>query len=319
MGQLFEGKWASDAIVSAAQNDGSWTRTPSSVRGWIKDDMSDFSPAPARYHLYAAWNCPWAHRVLLTRAILGLQDVIPVSYVAPARTSNGWVFDPNAGYVDTHSGYKTLHQIYSAGHPNYTGRVTVPLLMDTVSGQLVSNESADLVRMLPPAFISYADNPIDLYPENQRAKIDQWNEKIHMGLNNGVYRAGFAESQIAYDEAVEQVFQTLDDIEHALSQSPYLAGGNITEADIRLFPTLARFDVAYHTAFKCSRRRIIDYPYIWRYARKIYALPNIADSVKFDIYRRGYFSRSDKRNPHGIVPTAPDIDWSITETKGSPK
>ena len=310
MGQMLDGRWVDDAALGVIRADGSWTRAPSIIRHQIGEE-AEFPAVPGRYRLYAAWNCPWAHRVLLTRALLGLDEAIPVSFVAPARTDQGWVFDPEAGYTDNLLGKAALHEVYAAGDPEYTGRVTVPLVYDTVTGILVSNESADLVRMLPRAFAGVGRRPLDLYPPALRPEIDRWNEQIHAKLNNGVYRAGFAESQSAYDSAVEEVFATLDAIEERLSQSPYLAGDQLTEADVRLFPTLARFDVAYYIAFKCCRRRITDYPHLWRSARGLYALPGVADTVRFDIYRRGYFSRSDKRNPLGIVPTAPAIDWSL--------
>ncbi|MDG1115947.1 MAG: glutathione S-transferase C-terminal domain-containing protein [Flavimaricola sp.] len=310
MGQMLDGLWVDDAALGAIRADGSWTRAPSVIRHQIGEG-AEFPPVPGRYRLYAAWNCPWAHRVLLTRALLGLGDAIPVSYVAPARTDQGWVFDRATGYTDDLLGKAALHEVYAAGDPDYTGRVTVPLVYDTVTGTLVSNESADLVRMLPRAFAGVARRPLDLYPLALRSEIDRWNDKIHAKVNNGVYRTGFAESQSAYDSAVYEVFATLDAIEERLSQSPYLAGDQLTEADVRLFPTLAGFDVAYYIAFKCCRRRITDYPHLWRYARGLYALPGVADTVRFDIYRRGYFSRSDKRNPLGIVPTAPVIDWSL--------
>ena len=305
---MVDGAWIADDAL-AATGDGAWQRPPSVVRRWIGTD--DLPVVAGRYHLYAAWNCPWAHRVLLTRTLMGLQGVIPVSYAAPRRTDAGWVFDPAAGYVDGVNGFAALHQVYAAGEPGYTGRVTVPLIWDTRHGRLVSNESADIVRMLTDGFRGLATRDIDLLPADRVPAIDAWNDRIHKTLNNGVYRAGFAESQDAYEVAVAEVFDTLDAIEAQLSDTAYLTGDGPTEADVRLFPTLARFDVAYHTAFKCSRRRIADYPRLWRYARTFYALPGVADTVKFDVYRRGYFSRSAKRNPLGIVPVAPDISWAI--------
>ncbi len=311
MGQMLAGRWINDSANGNIRKNGAWKRAPSVVRSWIKAGSSEFSAEPGRYHLYAAWNCPWAHRVLLTRAFLGLEEVLPVSFVAPARTLDGWVFDPNAGYIDDLFGHNALHEVYAAGDAEYTGRATVPLLFDTTSQRLVSNESGDLVRMLPVAFAPFTRCRLDLYPSHLRAEIDGWNDRIQPSLNNGVYRAGFAESQSAYEQAVEEVFETLDAIEERLALSPYLAGDNPSEADIRLFPTLARFDVAYYLAFKCCRRRITDYPHIWRYARTIYALPGVSNTVKFDIYRHGYFSKSDKRNPLGIVPVAPAINWRL--------
>lgn len=311
MGQMIAGKWITDAALGSVTAKGDWKRTPSVVRNWIGGEGTTFPPTAGRYHLYAAWNCPWAHRVLLVRAVLGLENAISVSMVAPRRTDQGWVFDPSEGYVDDIDDTSALHQVYGRGDPTYTGRVTVPLLVDKTSQQLVSNESADLVRMLPHAFKSKAGTQIDLCPQALTADIDTWNEVIHRKLNNGVYRAGFAETQAAYIAAVEEVFETLDMLELHLTDRPYMLGDKLTETDLRLFPTLARFDVAYHTAFKCSRRRLIDYPNLWRYARQLHALPRVAETVKFDIYRPGYFSASDKRNPLGIIPVAPDISWYI--------
>lgn len=306
---MIAGQWVADADSLGTQSKGGqWKRTSSVVRSWIGKD-AEFPAEAGRYHLYAAWNCPWAHRVLLVRALLGLEQALPVSMVAPRRTEDGWVFDPASGYVDHLSGFGTLHQVYADGACDYTGRVTVPLLIDSQSKRLVSNESADLVRMLPQAFGELARHSIDLYPAELREEIDLWNDRIHRGLNNGVYRAGFAETQEAYEAAVEDVFSTLDVLEEQLSGREFILGNVLTEVDVRLFPTLARFDVAYHTAFKCTRRRLIDYPGLWRYARRIYALRGVKETVKFDIYRQGYFSPSPKRNPLGIVATAPDISW----------
>ena len=316
MGMLINGRWTDDSDVARTDPDGRWRRTPAAFRHWITRDGSPgptggggFEAAPGRYHLYAAWNCPWAHRVLLTRAVLGLEDAIPISLVAPRRTGEGWVFDPAEGYVDSLFGFPALHQVYSAGQEDYTGRVTVPLLWDTVRGTAVSNESADIVRMFGDAFGGLAPSAPDLYPEDLRPAIDDWNDRIHPKLNNGVYRAGFATSQAAYDEAVGEVFETLDALEDQLSKTPFVAGDRLTEADLRLFPTLARFDVAYFQAFKCTRNRLIDFPALWAYARRIYGLPGVAETVRFDIYRRGYNSPNPNRNPHGIVPAAPAIDW----------
>lgn len=306
MGRMIEGRWTTDE-EAATRPDGEWQRAPSVLRGSV--DRGEV--APGRFHLYAAWNCPWAHRALLVRAVLGLGDALPVSFVAPRRTDQGWVFDPGAGFADGLGQASALHEVYSRGLPGYTGRATVPLLVEAASGRLVSNDSAGIARMLATDFLPLARRPRDLCPPALLPEIDAWNARIHDGLNNGVYRAGFAESQAAYDRAVTQVFATLDAIEARLASADWLVGDTLTEADLRLFPTLARFDVAYHLAFKCTRRRLVDYPALWRYARRLYALPGVAGTVKFDIYRRGYFSPSPKRNPLGIVPVAPDIDWSL--------
>jgi putative glutathione S-transferase len=283
---------------------GAFRRAASTIRHRIGDAAH---PAePGRYHLYAAWNCPWAHRALLARVEKGLEEAIPVAYARPRRSEQGWVFDAEGPFSDPELGVTALHEVYAREPEPYTGRVTVPVLWDKVAGRAVSNESADIVRMLDEAF----DGP-RLVPDDLRAEIDAWNRRVHDGLNNGVYRAGFARTQEAYNRAVRDVFETLDAIENALSHRPFLCGERFTEADMRLFPTLARFDVAYHYAFRCNVRRLVDYPALWHYARRIYHRPGVAATVAFDVYKQGYFSPSELRNPLGIVPAGPEIDWSL--------
>ncbi len=283
---------------------GTFRRAASTIRHRIGEAAH---PAEAgRYHLYAAWNCPWAHRALLARVEKGLEGAISVAYARPRRTEEGWVFDAGGTFSDPVLGVSALHEVYARKPEPYTGRVTVPVLWDKVAGQAVSNESADIVRMLDEAF----GGPV-LVPDELRGEIDAWNARIHDGLNNGVYRAGFARTQGAYDHAVQEVFGTLDAIEAVLARQPFLCGERFTEADLRLFPTLARFDVAYHYAFRCNIRRLVDYPALWDYARRVYHRPGVAGTVAFDIYKRGYFSPSELRNPLGIVPAGPEIDWSL--------
>lgn len=303
MGVMINGQYHVNEPTADSYEGGEFKRAASTIRDWITPD-GPFSPDPGRYHLYAAWNCPWAHRTLLTREILGLQSAITVAYARPRRTDQGWVYDESGEYSDPELKVSALQEIFARRQPAYTGRLTVPVLWDRQTETIVSNESADIIRML-----GHFGGP-DLYPEAHRAQIDTWNTRIYATLNNGVYRAGFARTQEAYDSAVKEVFDTLDTIEAHLTSNNWLAGDTITEADIRLFPTLARFDVAYHYAFKCNLRRIIDYPAIWEYARRIYALPGVASTVKFGIYKAGYFSPSELRNPLGIVPVGPIIDWS---------
>ena len=304
MGVMINGQYHVNEPPGDSYEGGEFKRAASTIRDWITPD-GPFTPDPGRYHLYAAWNCPWAHRTLITREILGLQDAITVAYARPRRTDQGWVYDKNGEFADPELGISALHQIFARRKPAYTGRLTVPVLWDRETETIVSNESADIIRMLG----LFGKGP-DLYPGLHRTQIDTWNDRIYATLNNGVYRAGFARTQDAYDRAVTEVFETLDAIETHLTGNDWLAGDTITEADIRVFPTLARFDVAYHYAFKCNLRRIIDYSAIWDYARRIYALPGVADTVKFDIYKRGYFSQSELRNPLGIIPAGPVIDWS---------
>ncbi len=288
--------------------DGEFRRQASTIRNSLPDGELE----PGRFHLYAAWNCPWAHRVLLTRAVKGLQDLISVSYAKPRRTPDGWVFDVEGEYSDTLLGVAALHQAYARVSPGYTGRITVPLLWDRIEDCAVSNESADLVRMLG----TLPDFGPNLAPSDKLTQIDDWNKKIYPRLNNGVYRAGFARTQEAYEAGCRDVFAMLDEIETHLADNRYLCGDTLTEADLRLFPTLARFDVAYHYAFRCNLRRLIDYPNLWGYARDLYAMPEIAETVAFDIYKTGYFSPSELRNPLGLVPMGPDIDWTLPHDRG---
>ncbi len=312
MGEMIDGLWRNDQqLPTADAKPGEWKRTPSVVKSWVKSDPSDFPPTPGRYHLYAAWNCPWAHRVLLARALLRLEDVLPTSYVSPRRTSEGWVFDTVSGFEDKFFSHQALHQVYAEGDQHYTGRVTVPLLFDTTTNTLVSNESADILRMLGSDFSQFGNQEINLVPDHLRSEIHDWNDRIHTRLNNGVYRAGFAGTQEAYDVAVDEVFNMMAALETRLTSRKFIHGDLITETDLRIFPTLARFDVGYALSFRCTRRRLIDHPNLWRYAREIYALPGLAATVDFDVYRRGYASPSPNRNPLGIVPTAPDINWAL--------
>ena len=304
MGVMINGEYHVNEPASESNEGGEFKRAASTIRDWITPE-GPFKPEPGRYHLYAAWNCPWAHRTLLVRQILGIQDAVSVAYARPRRTDQGWVYDKTGEYSDPELGITALHEIFARRQPSYTGRLTVPVLWDRETETIVSNESADIIRMF-----GLFGGP-NLYPETQREKIDTWNDRIYGTLNNGVYRTGFARTQEAYDKAVVEVFDTLDAIEAHLTQNAWLAGDTITEADIRLFPTLARFAVAYHYAFKCNLRRIIDYPALWTYARRIYAMPGVAETVKFDIYKAGYFSPSELRNPLGIIPAGPVIDWAI--------
>ncbi|MGI3184536.1 glutathione S-transferase family protein [Nioella aestuarii] len=310
MGLMIDGIYHAEDPGPDTSADGKFQRQKATIRHWITPD-GPFTPDPGRYHLYAAWNCPWAHRSLLIRALKSLQDQITVAYARPRRTPEGWVFDREGDYADPELGINALHQVYARTPQPFTGRITVPLLWDRVTRQPVSNESADIVRMLNDAF----PGP-DFAPAALRNGIDDWNARIYRDLNNGVYRAGFAKTQAAYDEAVAQVFALLDEIEAHLAANRYLMGESFTEADIRLFPTLARFDVAYHYAFKCNIRRLMDYPNLWAYAREIYAMPGVAATVRFDIYKAGYFSPSELRNPLGIVPAGPVINWSAPHGRG---
>lgn len=317
MGVMLDGVYYADDTAIKAAPDGQWHRTASGLRNWITADgrpgptgVGGFVAEAGRYHLYAAWNCPWAHRALLVRAIKKLNAFVDVSYALPRRTPQGWVFGQD-GFQDRVHQSAALHEVYSRGVDNYSGRITVPVLYDTKTGAIVSNESADIVRMLNSAFDMYAPESPDLFPSEHAEQIEAWNTRIYDTVNNGVYRAGFASTQEAYQLAAQAVFRTLDAIDMHLAETGYLVGDRFTEADLRLFPTLARFDVAYHYAFKCNLKRLTDYEYLWPYARKIFHMPGVAETVRFDIYKQGYFSPSDNRNPLGIVPIGPAIDWSL--------
>ncbi|GGX50553.1 glutathione-dependent reductase [Tateyamaria omphalii] len=305
MGVMIEGVYEAEDPGPGTTKNGAYERAKSTLRNWITTG-GPITPDAGRYHLFVAWNCPWAHRTLLVRAVLGLQDAISISIAKPRRTDQGWVFDAEGEYADPELKAQAVHQVYARQCPAYTGRITVPVLWDKQAQQIVSNESADIVRMLSLAF----DPDRRLCPSQHEADIDRWNTLIHAKVNNGVYRAGFARTQEAYDAAVTDLFNTLDDLEQHLSAYPTLVADQLTEADLRLFPTLARFDVAYHYAFKCNLAKLSDYPALWDYARALYALPGVAETVKPDIYKAGYFSPSELRNPLGIVPAGPRIDWS---------
>lgn len=323
MGHMIEGVYHLDDIAPQTANAGTWERSKSIVRHWITPDGAagptgdaGFKAEHGRYHLFVAWNCPWAHRTLLMRALKNLSGLISISVARPNRTEQGWVFDPSGEFSDGLYQASAVHEIYSRDPNPYTGRITVPVLWDKQTNRMVSNESADIVRMLNTAFAQIAPMAPNLYPADQSTVIDTWNDLIYRTVNNGVYRAGFASTQEAYQTAAYEVFESLDQIDAQLTKTKYLAGEQLTEADIRLFPTLARFDVAYHYAFRCNLKRLSDYKHLWAYAREIYQMPGVSDTVRFDIYKKGYFSASEKRNPLGIIPIGPIVDWSIPHGRG---
>ena len=319
MGVMVDGRWTTDAEVSKLKHeDGRWIRPTSTIRHWVTPDGSPgptgdggFAGEPGRYHLFVSHGCPWAHRTLLFRRLKALDGMISVSIALPRRSDDGWIFaDAPGPHYDSCLGKHALWEVYAESHPGFTGRVTVPLLYDKKTGSAVNNESSDIIRMLNSAFDSVGADPHDYYPVALRPEIDALNARIYDNLNNGVYRAGFAESQAAYEEAFDDVFATLDFLDQRLATRRYLCGPEQTEADWRLFPTLVRFDVAYHYAFKCNLRKISDYPNLWPYTRDLYQTPGIAGTVFPDIYKTGYFSISELRNPLGIVPKGPLIDFT---------
>ena len=317
---LVDGKWnAAWQPVQATDAKGGFVRQISSFRNWVTPDGSPgptgeggFPAESGRYHLYAAYICPWATRTLIARKLKGLDDAVSASIVEPALTDEGWRFGdyPGATGADSINGATYLHEIYTRADPHFTGRATVPVLWDKQRGTIVNNESSEIVRMFNAGFGSLADESVDLYPEDLRSAIDALNAEFYPTLNNGVYRAGFATTQVAYEEAFGEVFAELDSLEKRLggSPGPYLFGGRLTETDIRLFVTLARFDPAYFGQFKCNLRRIKDYPHLSAYLERLIALPAFRETFNLDHIKRGYYSIL-KLNPTRIVPLGPELGW----------
>ena len=307
---LVNGKWSAEwHPVQATDKQGGFVRQTSSFRHWISSDGStEFAAEPDRYHLYVALICPWASRTLIARKLKGLTSLISVSVVEPQLGEQGWRFGDYPGANrDTLNNAEYLYELYTRAEAGFTGRATVPVLWDKQNGTIVSNESADIVRMFNSGFGTLADNRIDLYPDNLRSEIDALNEQIYPRLNNGVYRTGFATTQISYQQAFNDVFAQLDELEQRLSDGrTFLLGERITEADIRLFVTLIRFDAAYHGLFKCNQRRLRDYPLLNRYLKSMLSVSGIRETVNIDHIKQGYYSIK-ALNPNGIVPAGPDM------------
>jgi putative glutathione S-transferase len=309
---LVDGKWTKDwDPVQKSDEKGRFVRQVSSFRNWITPDGSagptgegGFKAEAGRYRLYVAFICPWASRTLMARKLKGLEDVIAVTVVNPSLSDEGWAFGEYPGAdTDPIFGASYMHEIYTRADPHFTGRATVPVLWDEKTGTIVNNESADILRMLDTAFEGLVPSDLRLYPEDLADRIDALNPRIYDLLNNGVYKAGFASTQAAYDEAVDGVFAMLDDLEEMLT-GDYLFGDRLTETDIRTFVTLIRFDAAYHGLFKTNRRQIADYPRLQDYMERIYRLPGVSATVNMDHITRGYYSIK-ALNPKGIRPTGP--------------
>lgn len=316
MGQLVNGAWQTEALLAKNSN-GHFKRADSAFRQWLSNDPAAEFPAEAgRYHLYVSYACPWAHRALILRTLKGLEGMISLSVVHWAMGDHGWTFSPDDGLPDHLHGHTFLHQVYSMAKPDYTGRVTVPVLWDKKTNRIVSNESADIVRMFNTAFDHLGAKPGDYYPKELRAEIDAVNSRIYHDVNNGVYKSGFATSQSAYEEAVSTVFQTLDWLEDHLATRPYLVGDRITEADWRLFTTLIRFDTVYHGHFKCNLRMLQSYPNLSNYTRALYQYPGIRETVFFDHIKNHYYGSHSAINPSGIVPLGPVIDFNAPHDRG---
>lgn len=311
-GQLIDGQWKTQD--SFADEDGSFKRKDSAFRDWIgeasekPEGVKTYPVEAGRYHLYVSYACPWAHRALIFRRLKGLEDLIDVSAVHPHMLEEGWSFDDDfpGATGDPLYGFHHLHQIYTKADPNYTGKVTVPVLWDKKEETIVNNESAEIIRIFNSAFNDVTGNRDDYYPDHLRHEIDAINKRIYNSVNNGVYKCGFAETQAAYDENIVPLFDTLDWIEERLSQDgPYLMGEDLTEADIRLFTTLVRFDPVYTVHFKCNIRQIKDYPRLHDYTRRIYTMNEVLPSVHFDHIKHHYYYSHSHINPYRIIPKGP--------------
>jgi putative glutathione S-transferase len=322
MGLLVDGKWQ-DRWYDTADTGGRFVRTEAQFRNWITADGTPgptgeggFVGEPGRYHLYVSLACPWAHRTLIFRKLKGLDKAITVSVVHWLMGDQGWTFAQGPDCTgDPVNDADYLHQIYTLAKPGYTGRVTVPTLWDKQRHTIVNNESSDIIRMLNSAFDGVGALPGDYYPADLRAEIDSVNQRVYDTVNNGVYKAGFATTQEAYEEAVRPLFGSLDWIEDRLSRQPYLAGDRVTEADWRLFTTLVRFDPVYVGHFKCNLRRIVDYPHLWGYVRDLYQRPGIAETVNLFHIKHHYYESHRGINPTGIVPEGPVIDFAEPVTR----
>ena len=311
MGLLIEGVWH-DQWYDTKTTGGRFARQESRFRDWVTaDGSSGFKAEANRYRLYVSLACPWAHRTLIFRKLKGLEQVIPVSVVHWHMGAEGWAFRPGPGATeDPVLGARRLHQIYTAATSDYSGRVTVPVLWDQVRATIVSNESAEIIRMLNGAFEAWAEAGIDFYPAALQGEIDRVNETVYHKVNNGVYKAGFATTQEAYETAVDQLFDTLDELERRLAGQRYLAGDRLSEADWRLFTTLVRFDPVYVGHFKCNKHRLVDYPNLWSYTRELYQVPGVAGTVDLHHIKQHYYGSHQSVNPTGIVPKGPAIDFT---------
>ena len=315
MGLLVEGVWQQDGDRTKG---GHFVRPTTSFRNWVTPDGSPgptgqagFKAEPGRYHLYVSLSCPWAHRTVIFRKLKGLENVVSMSVVSPDMLKDGWTFNTDEGSSgDAVNGKSKLSEIYLAADPKYTGRVSVPVLWDKERKTIVNNESSEIIRMLNTAFDAFTNERADYYPQALRAQIDKINELVYPNVNNGVYRAGFATSQAAYEEAFRNLFDALDEIEQILSRQRYVAGNAVTEADWRLFCTLIRFDAVYYSHFKCNWRHIYEYPNLSHYVRDLYQVPGVAETVNLEQIKRHYYGSQRQVNPTGIIPVGPQLDFA---------
>lgn len=317
MGLLVEGKWV-DQWYDTKKTGGRFVRTQAQFRNWITADGSagptgqaGFKAEAGRYHLYVSLACPWASRTLIMRALKGLEDMISVSVVHPLMLENGWTFEEGEGVVaDPIFQARYLHEVYTAVQPDYTGRVTVPVLFDKKMKTIVNNESSEIIRMFNSAFDGIGAKPGDYVPAEWLEEIDSVNDFVYHRINNGVYKAGFSTKQEVYEEEVNKLFEALDQMEEHLTGQDYLVGNRLTEADIRLFTTLVRFDSVYFGHFKCNIKALVDYPNLWAYTKRIYKMPGITETVNFDHIKKHYYGSHKTINPTGVVPVGPNLDWS---------
>jgi len=309
-GALVNGEWKTERQWQ--NTDGRFVRSTTSFRDRVTADGCSGFPAEAgRYHLYVAWACPWAHRTAMMRTLKGLEDVVGLSAAGSFMGEDGWAFHDEPGVIpDSVNGAHYLREVYTKADPDYTGRVTTPILWDKETGTIVNNESREIVRMLDTEFGEFATSDANFFPEDLRDDIEAAIDAIYEPVNNGVYRSGFATKQEAYDEAVTEVFDALDHWEEILASRRYLCGDRITEADWCLFPTLVRFDPVYHGHFKCNLRRIVDYPNLWGYLKDLYQQPGVAGTVNMDHIKKHYYGSHESINPTRIVPKGPVLDFT---------
>jgi glutathionyl-hydroquinone reductase len=309
LGMLIDGSWVKER--DQEDKEGRFIRPSTTFRSWVTTDgSSGYKAEPGRYHLYISWACPWAHRTAITRQLMGLESVIGLSAVDPVMGDEGWFFSDFPGSIpDSVNGVQYLRDIYLKAEPGFTGRVTVPILWDKQTGTIVNNESREVVRMLNRKFASFAKRDIDLCPPDLQEQVEATIEAIYQPINNGVYRAGFATKQAAYEDAVTELFDALDHWEGVLERQRYLCGYRLTEADIFMFTTLFRFDAVYVTHFKCNLRRIVDYPNLWNYLKDIYQMPGVKEVCYLDHVKLHYYRSHPNVNPAGIVPKGPIINF----------
>jgi glutathionyl-hydroquinone reductase len=318
MGLLVDGVWRDDSFDTARMQDGRFNRPTTKYRNWVTPDGSPgpsgeggFAAEAGRYHLYVSLACPWAHRTVIFRRLKALENTVSMSITSWHMGEDGWTFDKDTGSSgDAVNGAQKLQEIYLRANPAYTGRVSVPVLWDRKRNTIVNNESSEIIRMFNSAFDTLTNERTDYYPADRRREIESVNELVYANINNGVYRAGFATTQAAYEEAFRGVFTTLDELERRLSRQRYVAAPRITEADWRLFATLIRFDAVYYSHFKCNLRRIEDYPNLSNYVRDLYQVPGVAETVSLNHIKRHYYGSQRKVNPTGIVPLGPALDFS---------